>query len=233
MKIIIGAIIIAAGIGSAGLLAPKHHSIPAVEHSELLASKEITGRVTDDKANPIAGVTVTVKGTSISTTTHKDGKFKISISNKNKTLVFYAIGYESKEVIIPSGNELNIVLKPSGSETELAEVIAPGTLTKWATQSPPYGYNNNIPKFSSRKEDYNREGYSSINENEFHKVTDEPLSTFSIDVDGASYSNVRRYLNNNSLPPNSFTSTLRASFRPSMYAWLPLPLLASCCILLS
>ena len=47
----------------------------------------------------------------------------------------------------------------------------------------------------------NTEEYSNITENGFHKVTDEPLSTFSIDVDAASYSNVRRYLNNNQLPP--------------------------------
>ncbi len=50
--------------------------------------------------------------------------------------------------------------------------------------------------------DYNREGYDRITENNFRKVADEPLSTFSIDVDGASYSNVRRFLNNNQLPPD-------------------------------
>jgi Ca-activated chloride channel family protein len=48
---------------------------------------------------------------------------------------------------------------------------------------------------------FNTEEYSNISENGFHKVTDDPLSTFSIDVDAASYSNVRRYLNNNQLPP--------------------------------
>ena len=47
----------------------------------------------------------------------------------------------------------------------------------------------------------NTEEYSNISENGFHKVTDDPLSTFSIDVDAASYSNVRRFLNNNQLPP--------------------------------
>jgi Ca-activated chloride channel homolog len=46
-----------------------------------------------------------------------------------------------------------------------------------------------------------REGYDAIVENSFRKATDEPLSTFSIDVDGASYSNVRRYLQSGSLPP--------------------------------
>lgn len=49
--------------------------------------------------------------------------------------------------------------------------------------------------------DYQTEDYSPINENIFHAVTDQPLSTFSIDVDRASYSNIRRFLNNGELPP--------------------------------
>ena len=47
----------------------------------------------------------------------------------------------------------------------------------------------------------NTESYSRINENPFHRVGQEPLSTFSIDVDTASYANVRRFLTQNTLPP--------------------------------
>lgn len=52
-------------------------------------------------------------------------------------------------------------------------------------------YNNN----------FNREGYDAIKENSFLKVADNPLSTFSIDVDAASYSNIRRMINQGQLPP--------------------------------
>ena len=45
------------------------------------------------------------------------------------------------------------------------------------------------------------ESYKGIVENEFKLVTSEPLSTFSIDVDTASYANVRRFLNDGQLPP--------------------------------
>jgi len=45
------------------------------------------------------------------------------------------------------------------------------------------------------------ESYDHIRENPFLLVTDSPLSTFSIDVDTASYANVRRFLNNGQLPP--------------------------------
>lgn len=49
--------------------------------------------------------------------------------------------------------------------------------------------------------DFNTEEYSRFHENKFHDSLDEPVSTFSIDVDTASYANVRRFLNNSSLPP--------------------------------
>jgi Ca-activated chloride channel homolog len=45
------------------------------------------------------------------------------------------------------------------------------------------------------------ERYAEINENPFLETKHAPLSTFSIDVDTASYSNVRRYLNDGNLPP--------------------------------
>ncbi|MBL7699166.1 MAG: VWA domain-containing protein [Chitinophagaceae bacterium] len=50
-------------------------------------------------------------------------------------------------------------------------------------------------------QEFNTEDYDHIEENRFKEVSADPLSTFSIDVDGASYSNARRFLNNNQLPP--------------------------------
>ncbi len=61
--------------------------------------------------------------------------------------------------------------------------------------------NGLVQSYPVQDKEFNTEEYSNISENGFHKVADEPLSTFSIDVDAASYSNVRRYLNNNQLPP--------------------------------
>ena len=48
---------------------------------------------------------------------------------------------------------------------------------------------------------YNREGYDRIESNDFKQVMSNPLSTFSIDVDRASYANTRRFLENGELPP--------------------------------
>jgi Ca-activated chloride channel family protein len=50
-------------------------------------------------------------------------------------------------------------------------------------------------------EGFNREGYGEIDENPFEPATQKPLSTFSIDVDTASYSNVRRFLGARQMPP--------------------------------
>ena len=49
--------------------------------------------------------------------------------------------------------------------------------------------------------EFNTENYAHVAENTFLNVADQPLSTFSIDVDTASYSNARRFLNDGSLPP--------------------------------
>jgi Ca-activated chloride channel family protein len=48
---------------------------------------------------------------------------------------------------------------------------------------------------------FNTEAYDNIDENPFRRVATDPLSTFSIDVDTASYANVRRFLNEGALPP--------------------------------
>jgi Ca-activated chloride channel family protein len=48
---------------------------------------------------------------------------------------------------------------------------------------------------------FNTEDYSKIDENEYKDALTNPLSTFSIDVDAASYSNIRRFINNGQLPP--------------------------------
>ncbi|TFH39383.1 MAG: hypothetical protein E4G95_01290, partial [Bacteroidia bacterium] len=68
----------------------------------------------------------------------------------------------------------------------------PGTLRENYYRSiPDNRYNNN----------FNTEGYTAINENGYKSVKNSPLSTFSIDVDRASYSNVRRFINQGTKPP--------------------------------
>ncbi len=65
----------------------------------------------------------------------------------------------------------------------------PGLAGNWADPKP------------QEPQNWNREGYEHIVENDFKVVTDHPLSTFSVDVDRASYANVRRMLTQGYLPP--------------------------------
>ncbi|MEM7036880.1 MAG: von Willebrand factor type A domain-containing protein [Bacteroidota bacterium] len=59
-----------------------------------------------------------------------------------------------------------------------------------------------LPRLEERMEHFNTEAYDPIQENDFQPVSSNPLSTFSIDVDAASYSNARRMLLHESrLPP--------------------------------
>ena len=57
------------------------------------------------------------------------------------------------------------------------------------------------PGIRRAREPWNTEAYERIDENPFRPVSVAPLSTFSVDVDRASYSNVRRFLNQGALPP--------------------------------
>jgi len=70
-----------------------------------------------------------------------------------------------------------------------------------APLAPPFGDRRGpvYPGMPSR--DFNTEAYDRIDDNPFRRITQDPLSTFSIDVDTASYANVRRFLNSGSLPP--------------------------------
>lgn len=72
-----------------------------------------------------------------------------------------------------------------------------------ALSSTVYQTNGNHPRRYSKRMDMglNRESYGLIKDNDYVAVKRDPLSTFSIDVDRASYSNVRRFINDGSLPP--------------------------------
>ncbi|CAK8721478.1 von Willebrand factor type A domain-containing protein [Candidatus Electrothrix laxa] len=64
--------------------------------------------------------------------------------------------------------------------------------------SPP---ENPVPSMSRPIPEWNTESYNALQENGFISTSNDPLSTFSIDVDTASYSNVRRFINEEKLPP--------------------------------
>ncbi|HMH35157.1 MAG TPA: von Willebrand factor type A domain-containing protein [Puia sp.] len=170
---------------------------------------KLEGQLQDaTNGSAIAGATVSVKGTPVSTTTGTDGGFLISIPSEHATLVFNAAGYDKKELTVK--NDLKpLIVKLNRSVTQLDEVVVtgygiPGTSAGlWVRKSPGKNAIDKRKNGFHEKDDesFNREGYDGIVENRFLLATDNPLSTFSIDVDGASYSNVRRFLQSGQLPP--------------------------------
>lgn len=118
-------------------------------------------------------------------------------------------------------NEVVVVGYSTAAADYSAGYYSPTTSNKKARQtksgiystykSPQIQYDQKIESASDSEEDgsddwrynndFNTEGYDHIPENPFLKVNDNPLSTFSIDVDAASYSNMRRFINNGQLPP--------------------------------
>ncbi|AFZ56875.1 VWA domain-containing protein [Anabaena cylindrica FACHB-243] len=63
------------------------------------------------------------------------------------------------------------------------------------------GINGMIAPEPEISRQFNTENYNRIDDNPFHRVGNDPLSTFSIDVDTASYSNMRRFITQGQLPP--------------------------------
>jgi TonB-linked SusC/RagA family outer membrane protein len=92
-------------------------------------SKIITGKITDDKGNPIPGVSVTVKGTNNGTTTDQSGAFSLQVS-KGKTLNITTVGFNSKEVDFSSDAPVNISLEPEATSLNDVVVVGYGTARK-------------------------------------------------------------------------------------------------------
>jgi Ca-activated chloride channel homolog len=185
----------------------------------------ITGKVTDYNGNPIVAASVIYDKTG--TATDMNGNYIITVSERATYLNFSGVGYTSLKEKINKRSIINVILK--SNQKELQEVVVVTAMGS-QKQMRSFGYStakiksNHIgdgtylsgrvaglqinsasptqQNFSAVRDDEgNTEAYNNIVENNFKKVTDEPVSTFSIDVDAASYSNVRRYLNQNQLPP--------------------------------
>jgi Ca-activated chloride channel family protein len=169
-------------------------------------TKTITGTVTDNNDNPVAGVSVTVRGTSIGTLTGTDGKYSITTNGKGSVLVFTFIGFQQHEEKIGDRSVINVKLTEEPVALYESVVTAYGISRKAeradkaayaaAPSSGGYGYYNR-PVYPN----INTESYASVDENGFKSSRSNPLSTFSIDVDNASYANIRRFINDGQLPP--------------------------------
>ena len=89
----------------------------------------VTGKVVDDKGNPLPGATVTVKGTNVSVSADSIGQFRINAPTGARTLLISSIGFADKEIAI-SRTALNIVLQSDNKALNDVVVVGYGTVRK-------------------------------------------------------------------------------------------------------
>lgn len=90
----------------------------------LLAQKTVTGKVTDDKGNPLPNASVMVKGTNTGTVTKSDGTYSLNVPSAAKALIFSSVDMSPLEVVIGNETTISPSLKPV--ESILAEVVMVG-----------------------------------------------------------------------------------------------------------
>ena len=171
-----------------------------------LPDRVIKGTVTDGSYTPIAGVNVFIQGSGAGTVTDHSGHFSIRVPNLARALVFKRTGYKSLTMPVTSDSVLNVVLTQTILKTEeLADkgfdsTVQPGQMEKSMTfnrvSAAPATFSGTAMQMQLPTE-----SYKPINENGFLSVGQQPVTTFSVDVDRAAYSNVRRFLNNGQMPP--------------------------------
>jgi Ca-activated chloride channel family protein len=195
--------------------------LAACMHFQIMAQQSIRGTVLNNSdGSPIPGTSIYFKGnTGVSTITDMTGKFTIHAVCPS-ILVASFIGYVTQEIpisvhdsileirLLPEIVSLEevVVTEYSPSLQYVAnELVASACIlfeslgkserkTKCASVMAA---NNFQPAYLNQS----TESYSKINENGFKNSKNDPLSTFSIDVDKASYSNIRRFINQGQLPP--------------------------------
>lgn len=95
-----------------------------------LAPKQIKGVVTDSNGQPLPSANVVEKGTKNGVTTDFDGKFALTISDENATLVVSYIGFDTQEFQVKGQASLKIVLKESAAGLNEVVVVGYGTQKK-------------------------------------------------------------------------------------------------------
>ena len=90
----------------------------------------VSGTVTDDFNEPLPGVNIRVKGTSIGVITDANGKYQLSVPSGETILVFSYIGFASVEIPLNGRSKIDVTLKEDFASLEEIVVIGYGTVTK-------------------------------------------------------------------------------------------------------
>ncbi len=91
-------------------------------------SRKITGKITDpDSGNPLSGVSITVEGTSIGTTTSTEGNYSIDVPSGREVLVVSYVGFVTQRINVTGKSVIDVFLVSESKELEKVVVIGYGT----------------------------------------------------------------------------------------------------------
>ena len=85
--------------------------------------QKVSGKVTDDKGEPLTGVSVKVKGMNLGATTDAYGKYSLNVPNKGVVLIFSYLGFVTKEQVV---NQNIVNIKLTERNTALNEIVVIG-----------------------------------------------------------------------------------------------------------
>ncbi|HEX8672766.1 MAG TPA: von Willebrand factor type A domain-containing protein [Longimicrobium sp.] len=201
----VGAVAFLLAVAGAMQASPARPAPPAVV---------FTGTVRGPASRPLSGATVGLMGTANRTTTRADGTYRLvapaAVGNE-VTLSASIIGYAAaSRTLRVNGDSMRVDFQLSADVLQLEGVVVNGVGTRAGRVRTPVGIAPpptaaappmSPPVRSPDVRDWNTEAYATIDENAFRAVDHEPLSTFSADVDRASYANVRRFLMEGRRPP--------------------------------
>ncbi|MEO6134963.1 MAG: von Willebrand factor type A domain-containing protein [Ginsengibacter sp.] len=151
----------------------------------------IRGEVKDPNGQPVQNVKIYLPSTRNIYYSGSSGGFGIPSSNPNDSLIVSKDGYLTQDLFIKTNAYQQIILKliPPKANSQKNKLIS---LTEGKSGSLyPMSY-------------YDNESYSNLIENDFVKTSGDYKTSFSMRIDKASYSNIRRFINQNSkVPPDA------------------------------
>ena len=176
-----------------------------------LATGRVEGTVRDINGSVIAGVAITLEGTRAAVTSDRLGHYTIAQAPVGTwTLRATLAGWTQARipnVAVRAGQTTTVdvrlvasrpdEMKDEASVAILGRSMPANAAQEMSRKSLPGG----SPMLHRQQPVFNTEDYHNFKDNGFQRPTTSPLSTFAIDVDAASYSNVRRFLTQGQRPP--------------------------------
>lgn len=171
---------------------------------------DVTGTVADSLGVPMPGVSVLVKHGTGRATTDRKGHYSIS-ARECDTLLFRFLGFEQEQIPVLGRKRIDLRMRPERVDPDKVVVEAGDSNRieiEFAECDPNVvvmGYGSSLRQaFVGSSAGWprpNAEEYARFAENRFRSALDEPLSTFALEADGASYANCRRMIRAGELPP--------------------------------